>query len=103
MKKLILAMCLISSQSLAVTLHAPTDYEDMTVLDISEIKHFVIEYDRGRLTTTQGAGVLDIPAYTRRIRAKTVLVTGEESEWSNEFIIFKRPKQPKITADDGIR
>jgi len=101
MKKLILTLCLISSQSLAATLHAPTTMQDGAILDASNIKHYIIEYNRITQTTMQSAGIITIPPQTTSIRAKTVLLNGVESNWSNELIFIIKPNPPRLTKTDN--
>lgn len=101
MKKLILALCLISSQSLAATLHAPGTMTDGAPLNASDIKHYIIEYNRVTRSTMQSAGIIVIPPKTSSIRAKTVLMNGVESNWSNELIFIIKPSPPRLTKTDG--
>jgi len=105
----------LGADTTATWLH-PTEYEDESPLDISEIRETVIEWGRcaddGSFPAApDGDLIVPAPAISTPIRglpanvqmcfrAATVVLAGERSEWSltARAIFLRKPKAPKALA-----
>lgn len=104
-----------AADTTATWLH-PTEYEDETPLDISEIRETVVEWGRcaddGSFPpAADGSIIVPAPAINTPIkglpanvqmcfRAATIVLAGERSDWSEtaRAIFLRKPKPPKSLA-----